>query len=1410
MVSVYTNHLRLEEIGTGEQSGDWGTTTNTNLELIAEAFSYGTEVIADANIDITVADGASDGARSLYLKITSSENLTATRTITLKDNTISKVWLIENATSGSQIITIKQGSGTGASVNITNGQVKMIATDGGGTGGIVYDLLTDVELAGTTTATALTVDDVAIDGKVITMTGSAGDTATMTVGANGTLAVTTTDGTGTSANITITADGTFEAVGTSITLDSGGDIELEAAANGDVNIPANIGLTFGDDGEKIEGDGTDLTISGNNINLTAVADVNIPSGVGLTFATAEKIESDGTDLSITVGSGGDINIPADIGVTFGDDGEKIEGNGTDLTISGNNINLTATADVVIPANVGITFGTGEKIEGDSTDLTITSGAKINLTATSDVIIPSGVGLVLDGSGNEKIESDGTDISISVGSGGDINIPADIGVTFGNDGEKIEGNGTDLTISASADLNLTATTDINIPANVGLTFGDDGEKIEGNGTDLTISGNNINLTATADVNIPSGVGLTFATTEKIESDGTDLSITVGSGGDINIPADIGVTFGNDGEKIEGNGTDLTISGNNINLTATADVVIPSGVGLVLDGSGNEKIESDGTDISISVGSGGDINIPANIGVTFGDDGEKIEGNGTDLTISGNNINLSPTSTVTVSGVVDITDTTDSSDATGNTGALRTEGGASIAKKLFVGTDLDVGGTTNLDNTDIDGTLVVDGSNISLDSTTTLNIDNSNTSNGITIGTATSGVPISIGHSSSETTINDNLTVTGNLTINGTTTTVNSTTVTIDDPIFTLGGDSAPGSDDNKDRGIEFRYHDGSAARVGFFGWDDSATAFTFLTAASNSSEVFSGTAGNLAGIGNISIANDGNIGSAGDSDSMAISSSGVVTFSQAPVFPDGSINIADLDIDGGTDINAAIVDADLFIVDDGAGGTNRKTTASRMKSYFQSNVTASEIAADDIVVGDDAITIGNGSTSSDITIDSGDDIVLDAAGGNIEFKDGGTLQLTLDMDGTAGVQIIQLGVDSDDLVFKQYDGNEVVRIADDRRLYFFDKGGEYIYGDGTDLNIVAGADINIPANIGLTFGDDGEKIEGDGTDLTISGNNINLTATADVVVPANVGITFGTGEKIEGDNTDLTVTSGGKINLTATSDVVVPANVGITFGTGEKIEGDNTDLTVTSGGKINLTATSDVVVPANVGVTFGTGEKIEGDNTDLTVTSGGKINLTATSDVHIPNNVGIVFGGASEKIEGDGTDMTISSNNLTVDAAADIILDAAGGDVFVKAAGTTFGSLTNTSGNLIIKSGTTTAATFAGANVTLAGTVASGAITSSGNVTAFSDKRLKSDIVTVPDALSKVESMRGVHYTRKDTGKYNTGVIAQEIQKIAPEVVLESKDEMKTLSVDYGNITGYLIEAVKELSAKVKELEARLD
>ena len=154
MASTYVNDLRLNEMATGDASGTWGTTTNTNLELIGEALGYGTEAIttnADTHTS-TVADGATDPARSMYIKYTGT--LDSTCTITIAPNTLSRVHIIENATSGSQSIIISQGSG--ANVTIGTGAVKIVYLDGAGSGAAVTDALVDLDLTGTTTAAALT------------------------------------------------------------------------------------------------------------------------------------------------------------------------------------------------------------------------------------------------------------------------------------------------------------------------------------------------------------------------------------------------------------------------------------------------------------------------------------------------------------------------------------------------------------------------------------------------------------------------------------------------------------------------------------------------------------------------------------------------------------------------------------------------------------------------------------------------------------------------------------------------------------------------------------------------------------------------------------------------------------------------------------------------------------------------------------------------------------------------------------------------------------------------------------------------------------------------------------------------------------------------------------------------------
>ena len=142
----------------------------------------------------------------------------------------------------------------------------------------------------------------------------------------------------------------------------------------------------------------------------------------------------------------------------------------------------------------------------------------------------------------------------------------------------------------------------------------------------------------------------------------------------------------------------------------------------------------------------------------------------------------------------------------------------AGSLDISGNADIDGTLDVDGVDVDGTLVVDGTNISLDSTSTLNIDNSNTTNGITIGTATSGVPVSIGHTTSEVTINDNLVVTGNFTVAGTQTTLNETVKVVENNTIEFEGTTADdahqiklsGGDPTADRTVTLPDNSGTIA------------------------------------------------------------------------------------------------------------------------------------------------------------------------------------------------------------------------------------------------------------------------------------------------------------------------------------------------------------------------------------------------------------------------------------------------------------------------------------------------------------------------------------------------------------------------------------------------------------------------
>ena len=217
MASVYTNDLRLEEIGSGEQSGSWGDTTNTNLELIAEAFAFGTEAIT-TNADThttTIADGATDPGRALFLKYTGT--LDSACTITLGPNTVSKMWFIQNSTSGSQNIIISQGSG--ANVTIPAGQTKSVYSNGAGSGAAIVDAFATLNVVDLLVDDDLTVTDDATVGGTLGVTGVLTTTAATVFNggfaANDGSTITTNDN---SDNLTLTSTDADASAGPNLNL----------------------------------------------------------------------------------------------------------------------------------------------------------------------------------------------------------------------------------------------------------------------------------------------------------------------------------------------------------------------------------------------------------------------------------------------------------------------------------------------------------------------------------------------------------------------------------------------------------------------------------------------------------------------------------------------------------------------------------------------------------------------------------------------------------------------------------------------------------------------------------------------------------------------------------------------------------------------------------------------------------------------------------------------------------------------------------------------------------------------------------------------------------------------------------------------------------------------------------------
>ena len=376
--------------------------------------------------------------------------------------------------------------------------------------------------------------------------------------------------------------------------------------------------------------------------------------------------------------------------------------------------------------------------------------------------------------------------------------------------------------------------------------------------------------------------------------------------------------------------------------------------------------------------------------------------------------------------------------------------------------------------------------------------------------------------------------------------------------------------------------------------------------------------------------------------------------------------------------------------------------------------------------------------------------------------------------------------------------------------------------GTFSGAVTGASATFDGGVDI------DNINIDGTTIALSSGNLTLDSAEDIVLDADGaqiklldgGTEFGV---LQNNSSDFSIYS-----AVQDKDILLQGNDG-----GSAITALTLDMSDAGHARFNYS----VSLVDNAKLNIGTGADLQiyhdGTHSYILDQGTGYLHIktsdrfavqSATGETMIEadaNGTAKLYYDNSKKFETTSGGVTVTGNianasgDLTLDVAGDIILDADGGDVIISDAGTEIAHLSNSSSDFKIESKVSDKDIIFRGNDGGSGITAltldmsaAGAATFNNDVTAFSDERLKSNITTIPDALSKVTEMRGVHYVRDATGKDSTGVIAQEMQKVAPELVLTADDEMGTLSVNYGNITGYLIEAIKELKAEIEELKAR--
>jgi hypothetical protein len=303
MASTYVNNLRLNEMGTGDASGTWGTTTNTNLELIGEALGFGTEAIT-TNADThttTVADGSTDPGRAMYLKYTGT--LDSACTITIAPNTISRMQFIENGTSGSQNIIISQGSG--ANITIPAGDTKAVYLDGAGSGAAVVDAFASLSTVDLKVQDDLTVtDDVSIGGAttiggVLDIT----DTTDSSDATGDTGALRTEGGASIAKKLFVGTDLDVDGTSNLDVVDIDGAVDMASTLGVSGVLTANAGVVV----DNITIDGTEIDLSSGDLTLDVAGVIKLDAD-----GAEIQIKDGGTEIGAINMASSNLNIDAKV------------------------------------------------------------------------------------------------------------------------------------------------------------------------------------------------------------------------------------------------------------------------------------------------------------------------------------------------------------------------------------------------------------------------------------------------------------------------------------------------------------------------------------------------------------------------------------------------------------------------------------------------------------------------------------------------------------------------------------------------------------------------------------------------------------------------------------------------------------------------------------------------------------------------------------------------------------------------------------------------------------------------------------------------------------------------------------------------------------------------------------------